>query len=182
MSVQRLGDLSLELDDLADDDLQRGHERQDDLSSAAGLGLAAAARGGGPQPSEQLRGRLAVVVVVRLVRTRPGAFRLVPSRRSGWDTAPGTRARSGCRDRNSPIGPGQNRSGSERSWLANATLEATRSSRARVSARSASVSSESGSNSRKRWLSVRASSQSTNRSNRSDLPPEARNRSRAALT
>ena len=83
---------------------------------------------------------------------------------------------------NRPIGPGQNRSSSARNWLHSATLACTRSSRARVSARSALVWSESGSSTRKRWLSVRASSHSTNASNRSDFPPAARNRARVAAT
>jgi hypothetical protein len=83
---------------------------------------------------------------------------------------------------NRPIGPGQKRSSSERNWLAVATLVRTRSSRARVSALSAFVSSLSGSSTRKRRLSVRASSHSTNASNRSDLPPETRKRARVAAT
>src|ERR1700757_2207486 len=83
---------------------------------------------------------------------------------------------------NRPIGPGQKRSSSERNWLQTATRVLTRSSRARVRACSALVWSESGSSTRKRWLSVRASSQSTNASNRSDLPPETRNRARVAAT
>ena len=66
--------------------------------------------------------------------------------------------------------------------MATATLAFTRSSRARVSALSALVSSASGSNTRKRWLSVRASSHKTNASNRSDLPPETRKRARVAAT
>ena len=40
----------------------------------------------------------------------------------------------------------------------------------------------SGSSTRKRWLSVRASSHKTNASNRSDLPPDTRNRARVAAT
>jgi hypothetical protein len=40
------GDLSFEVDDLRDDDLQRGDEREHDLPSVAGLGLAGATRGG----------------------------------------------------------------------------------------------------------------------------------------
>jgi hypothetical protein len=63
--VQTVGDLSLERGDLGDDHLERGHEREHDLSAAASLGLAGTARGGGPQPAEELRGGLAVGVVVR---------------------------------------------------------------------------------------------------------------------
>ncbi len=50
MRVQAGGDPSVELDDLADDDLQRSDERERDTSSAAGLCLAGATRGGTPQP------------------------------------------------------------------------------------------------------------------------------------
>ena len=61
-------------------------------------------------------------------------------RRLGWGSAQGTRARSGYAGSvNSPSGPGQNRSSSARGWLVNAVRAPTRSSRARVSARSALV-------------------------------------------
>ena len=95
----------------------------------------------------------------------------------------GTPARSGCRGRRrSRSAPGQKHSSWARSWLASATRVSTRSSRARVSARSALVASVSGTSTRKRWLSVRASSASTNASKPSLLPPAARNRGRLAAT
>jgi len=58
----------------------------------------------------------------------------------------------------------------------------TKSSRDRVSARSALVRSVSDARTRNRWLSVRASSASTKLSNPSDLPPATLNRGRAART
>jgi hypothetical protein len=77
--------------------------------------------------------------------------------------------------------PGQKASSSACRRLVSETLVFTRSSRARVRALMAFVSSESGARTRKRRWSVRASSAKQKASKESDLPPEARKRGRAAF-
>ena len=80
------------------------------------------------------------------------------------------------------LAPGQKVASWSRSWLAKLTRVRTSPSRARVIARSALVWSLSGTSTRKRWLSVRASSASTKLSKLSDFPPATLNRGRIALT
>src|ERR687889_1257598 len=79
--------------------------------------------------------------------------------------------------------PAQKASSSERNWFAKATRVPTRSSRARVMALKALVSSESGAMALKRWWSVRASSARQKASKGSLLArdPAALNGAREAL-
>ena len=102
------------------------------------------------------------------------------ARPRGWDSAQERERDLVVRSLNRPIGPGQNRSSSARSWLTSAALAPTSSSRPRVIAPRLG-GSQLGSTS-EAMVIVRASSHNTNTSNPSDSPPATRNRGRAAAT
>ena len=115
--------------------------------------------------------------------TRPCASHPARACRPGWGSGPGTRARSGYRARRT------GRSGRARTapaprgagWPARPSRPRDPPARGSTLAAPWSHPNQApgpGSGD----ASVRASSHSTKQSNRSDFPPEARNRSRAALT
>jgi hypothetical protein len=144
------GDLLGELLDLLDQWLDRGDQSEHERPPGGELGLANASLGRASELREQLGGLLTSGVAPAR-EERPEAAVRPPRAPRGARVARQERSEIGLSSFwNTPIGPGQNRSSSARNWLHNATLACTRSSRARVSARSAFVSPESGSSTRKR--------------------------------
>ena len=139
---------------------------------------------GAAQPVEQLVGGSCVRSRRGGRGTPAGAWGPRPWASAGRGSARGTRARSGCRRRRRcRVAPGQKRVelgaqlvGQRDAGADEILAGADRARAARWSRR------WSGASARKRWLSVRASSQSTNASKRSVLPAAARKRSRAAAT
>jgi hypothetical protein len=154
--AQRGRDLAVELLDLGDERPdrrdQREHERsagaqlrrdqrEHERSAGAQLRLADASLGCPSELREQRGGLLATRIPLARKERRQTLF--AERTRVGWArVALQERERDQIwlsRSLNSPIGPGQNRSSSARSWSPSATLACTRSSRPRVSARSALV-------------------------------------------
>ena len=142
MRADRGGDLALELRDLRVQRRDHRDQAQHELAASLRALLAdTAARVRCASLASSCGGFLAAGVVLSRRGMPLSAPRRARARRPGWGSAPGTPARSSRPGwRTSPSGPGQNRSSSARDWLHHAQSRcADRSSRPRVSARSALV-------------------------------------------
>ena len=104
--------------DLLVERLDRRDQAQDQRSADAELELADPGLGRAPELCQQLARASGRRSSAGAPGTPAGAARPDRARPRGSGSARGTRARSGCRRLvNRPIGPGQNRSSSARSWL-----------------------------------------------------------------
>ena len=176
------GDLALELADALDQRAQRGGQREHDPAPGFALEFAGAALGRAAQAGHQLdRLRAARVGVAGQER-----LQALGAEAAGVGGA-GVALEERERDRRVDLGEQTGRAGPEALQLG-AQLVGQRDARLDQVLAGARERPDrlglvaSGTSARKRCASVRASSQSTKASKRSDLPPAARKRALAALT